>query len=155
MPSGAEYEADTGMDYGLADKLEAKGVDADAATYLGSSYSKTKGFLQVSGNVYTTASAAQGKKAFAVITKDRALFWKTNGEGTVKLTTPSYGDQQTGRHDPAGNEGIGIMELIVRRNAVVWMLYVRREHRPTLPEATLLTELKKYALKQKRRVGGG
>ena len=78
------------------------------------------------------------------------------GGGKDRITgLPLYGAQQFGRHDPAGAEGIGIMELIVRKNAVVWLLNVKLEHRPALPKATLLAELKKYALKQKRRVGSG
>lgn len=47
------------------------------------------------------------------------------------------------------------MELLVRKKAVVWLLNVKVERRPAVPSATLLAELKKYALKQQRRVGSG
>jgi hypothetical protein len=155
FPAGTTYDADTGIDVLIDGKLEARGVDADAANYVGATYSNAKGFLQVSGIVYATASSAKATTAFSVLKKDRDAWWKKFGGGKARISVPSYGAQQFARHDPAGNEGIGIIELLVRKNTVVWLLTAKIERRPAVQTAILLAELKKYALKQKQRVGSG
>jgi hypothetical protein len=153
MPAGASYDSSTVDDTKLHDQLVAEGVQAEVANYLGATYSKTKGFLQISGVVYATGSATQAQRTYALFKKQRDAFWKRSAKKLSRI--PVYGTQQFARHSPAGAEGIRIMELIVRKNTVVWLLNVKLERRPPLPKATLLAELKKYALKQKRRIGSG
>jgi hypothetical protein len=155
MPAGASYDTSTGMDILTEGKLEAQGVVADAASYQGARYSKARGMLQISGTVYTTTSAANGTKLFSVVKNVRNGFWKTVGGGKAKITVPSYGNQQFARLDPAGSEGVWIMELLVRKNTVVWLLNVKLDRRPAAPKAELLGQVQKYARKQKLRVGSG
>jgi len=154
FPSGVEYDMSSDDGLGIEDTLAARGVETEAASYLGATYSKTKGFLQVSGAVYATASVATARRVFAGVKKERDTFWRLSGEARP-MTAPSYGNEQFARYDPPGGEGIGIMELIVRRNTVVWLLNVKLERRTAPPKAALLGDLKKYALKQKSRVGRG
>lgn len=152
----ASYDSSSGDDIGIQDALEAQGLEVDAAGYLGATYSKSKGLLQVSGVVWTPARIGEAKKAFAVATRQRDAFWKRSKEAKKTTVLPAYGDQQFARYDPAGREGIGVLELLVRRKAVVWLLNVRVERRPAVPtKAELLGQLRKYAAKQRRRVGTG
>jgi hypothetical protein len=155
MPRGAQYEATQGDDTGLGDALEAKGIDADAASYLGASFSKAKGFWQISGVAFVTPSAAKARQAFAVVTKERTAWWRRFGGPLKKITPPLYGDQQSAGYDPPGGEGIALVELVVRRNTVVWVLWVKSERRPAIPNAEFFAEFRKYAQKQKTRVGAG
>jgi hypothetical protein len=155
MPRGAQYEATAGDDTGLQDALEAKGIDAEAASYLGASFSKAKGFWQISGAVFATASPGKAKQAYTVITKERTAWWRRLRSPLKKITPTMYGDQQTAGYDPPGGEGIALTELIVRRNTVVWVLWVKSERRPAIPNAEFFAEFRKYALKQKTRVGRG
>lgn len=155
FPRGATYEASDGDDSGIQDALAAKGVDSDAANYLGATYSKAKGFLQVSGAVFTTASAAKAKTAFSIAKAERAAFAKRLRSDAKPITLPKYGDQQYATYSPAGGEGIHGLEVLVRRNAVVWLISVGREKRPPIPKAAFLTEAKTYVLKQKGRIGNG
>lgn len=154
---GADYDSSTDDGVGIQDALAARGLRVRAASYLGVTFSKRKGALQVSGAVWTPAGAADAKTVFAVAKKERAAFWKTAHDGRRTITVrPAYGDAQVARYDPAGREGIAVMELLVRRNAVVWMLGVNLERRPAIPtRAEALRQLETYAAKQKRRVGAG
>ena len=152
---GADYDASSGDDIGIGDKLSAASIEWDAASYLGATYSKKKGFLQVSGAVFTTGSAARAKKGFTIAKKVRDTFWKSIGSSAKPIPVPSFGDQQFARYDPPGGEGIGTIELLVRRNTVVWLLHITLERRPAAPKAELLADLKKFASKQKARVGAG
>jgi hypothetical protein len=155
--AGANYDSNDNDDRGLDNALDARGLDVEAASYLGMTYSRAKGSLQVSGAVWTPSSVAEAKKVFAIVKKERATFFRRIG--SMKQTVavrPTYGNQQSARYDPAGGEGIASMELLVRRNAVVWLLYVNVERRPNIPrKAEVLGQLRKYAAKQKRRVGAG
>ncbi len=155
LPRGATYEATDGDDTGLQDALEAKGIDSEAATYLGATFSKAKGFWQISGAVFSTASAAKARQAHTLITKERTAWWRRIGSPLKRITPTSYGDQQTAGYDPPGGEGIALTELIVRRNTVVWVLWVKSERRPAIPNAEFFAEFRKYAQKQKTRVGTG
>ena len=48
-----------------------------------------------------------------------------------------------------------LAQLLVRRNSVVWQLEIQRGGLLVIPKPTLLAEVKKYATKQKARVGRG
>ena len=109
----------------------------------------------VIGVVLTVASVQQARKGFAIAKQERDAWWKLVGEAPRRISVPSYGDQHYARHDPAGGEGIGVMELLVRTRTFIWLLNVQVERRPAAPKAQLLAELKKYAQKQQRRVGAG
>ena len=155
--AGADYDSNDNDDRGIDNALDARGLDVESASYLGATYSKTKGFLQVSGAVWTPSSVAKAKKVFAIVKKERAAFFRRIGSMKQTIAVrPSYGNQQFARFDPAGGEGIASMELLVRRNSVVWLLYVNVERRPNIPKkAEVLAQLRKYATKQKRRIGSG
>jgi hypothetical protein len=155
FPAKADYDSSSGDDIGIGDKLSAARVEWDAAGYLGATYSKKKGFLQVSGVVFTLPSAAEAKKALTIAKKVRDTFWKKFSGPTKPIQVGSYGDRQFARYDPAGGEGIGTIELLVRRNTVMWLLNLKLERRPAAPKAELLADLKKFAAEQKARVGKG
>ncbi len=109
----------------------------------------------VIGVVLTVAGVQQARKGFVIAKQERDAWWKLVGEAPRRISVPSYGDQHYARHDPAGGEGIGVMELLVRTRTFIWLLNVQVERRPAAPKAQLLAELKRYAQKQQRRVGAG
>lgn len=155
MPRGTTYEADDGVDT-LKEPLRTSGLTGAGALYLGAAFSKEKGFLEVSGIVITTESPASARKAFAVVRKARDAFRRSlGGDKMTPVSLPPLGTQQVALIDPPGNEGIGHAEVVVRRNSVVWVLHVKLERRPAPPVAELVGELKRYAAKQKTRVGAG
>lgn len=152
VPRNATYEANDYEDLGFTQRLGAAGVQVSAANYLAFAYSPTKGSLMVSGVVMTTASPAQARKGLALAKKQRDAFWKRTAS-TVRV--PSYGDQQFARYQAAGNEGIGTVEVLVRKRSVIWLLNVKSERRPAIPRAELFREFATYAGKQRARVGRG
>lgn len=153
MPAGAQYEANP-RDHGAFSRLDE--LTTGAASYLGATFSNTTGFLQISGVVCTTASAAKARKAFDVAKAELDELAKRLRSEAKKIALPTrYGDQQFARYDAAGNEGIQVLELLVRRNTVVWLININHERRPPISEAAFLSEAKKYALRQRRRVGSG
>lgn len=155
FPAATEYDWDVGEESGITDALKASGLEVQAASYLGMTYSRAKGGLRVSGGVFTTPSAAIAKRAFTIAKKQRDTFWKRFGEQTKPISVPLYGQQQFARIDPLDSTGIGTIELLVRRNAVLWLLAVNLERRPPPSTAELLGDLKTYASKQRARVGTG
>lgn len=154
MPAGTTYEASEGDDLGLGDGMDAGGVDTTAASYYGVSFTKPKGAVHLSGVVYVADSAAAATKGFTLAKKQRTAWWKKLG-GAKTFQLPKYGDQQITYYDPAGPEGVGNFELLVRRNNVVWWLGIKHERHPPRPNADLLRDVKTYAVKQKLRVGNG
>ena len=159
MPRGATWEADYGLDDYLEDALSASGLTGRAAQYAAAaSYSKEKGLLRVSGRVISTPSAAQARRALAVVKKADDTYRQRVGRGVLRMTPialPSFGDQQIARIDRFDSSGIGTIELYVRKRAIVWYVRVALERRPLLPNAALVDELERYAAKQKTRVGAG
>lgn len=155
FPAAADYDWAVGEDSGITDALKANGIKVQAASYLGMTYSPTKGGLKVSGGVIALGSDRIAKRAFALAKKQRDSFWKRIGERTTPITVPLYGQQQFARLDPFDSTGIGTIELLVRRNTVLWLLTVNLERRPAPKTAELLRYVKTYALKQKARVGAG
>ena len=43
----------------------------------------------------------------------------------------------------------------MRKNTAVWLLYVVLERRPKPPVSEIVSDLKRFAAKQQRRVGAG
>ena len=155
--AGATYDSNDNDDRGIDNALDARGLDVEAASYLGVELLEGQGLPPGDGCVWTPASVAEAKKVFAIVKKERDTFFRRIGgmKQTVAVG-PSYGNQQSARYDPAGGEGIASMELLVRRNSVVWLLYVNVERRPNIPKkAEVLAQLRRYAAKQSRRIGAG
>jgi hypothetical protein len=153
---GATYEAESDLDDYLKKPLQAAGLSGRAAQYYGVSFSQQKGSLKVSGVVLTVASAAEARRVFAITKKARDAFVrKVGARDWTPASVPSYGNEQSARVSPAGNEGIASAELIVRRSTAVWLLYVVLERRPKPPVAEIVSDLKRFAAKQQRRVGTG
>lgn len=152
---GGQYEADDDLDDYLERPLQAAGLSGRVATYLGATYSDSKGFLRVSGIVLTVSSAADARKTFAIVTKASDRFAKRAANPWARVSLPAYGDQQRALLDPPDNEGIANAELVVRKKTTVWLLYVTLERRPKPPVSELVADLKRFATKQKARVGPG
>ena len=153
---GATYEAEADLDDYLRKPLQAAGLSGRAAQYLGVTFSQRKGSLKVSGVVLTVASAAEARRVFTITKKARDAFVRSAGlRDLTTVSVPSYGNQQRARVNPPGNEGIASAELVVRKNTVVWLLYVVLERRPKPPVSEVVSDLKSFAAKQQRHVGAG
>jgi hypothetical protein len=153
---GWSYEAEADLDDYLKKPLQAAGLSGKAARYYGVSFSQQKGSLKVSGVVLTVASAAEARRVFTITKKARDAFVrKVGARNWTSASVPSYGNEQRARVSPPGNEGIANAELIVRKNTAVWVLYVTLERRPKPPVAEIVSDLKRFAAKQQRRVGAG
>jgi hypothetical protein len=95
--------------------MKAIGVDASGAylTVTIRAGGPTK-HESVSGLVVTTASAAQARTAYAAFLQD------LERRSTSELRLPAYGEQQLALyHSPKYGSKV---ELLVRRNRVVWQL---------------------------------
>lgn len=160
VAANATYEADEGTETALEDRFKAAGLSGNAANYVGAKYDKAaKTFRQVTGVVVVTKSAAQSRKAFGIVSKfveERRKQFGDLGTALPASSLPSLGDQQSARYFPAGNEGIGRLALLVRKNTAVWTLEVNLERRPKIPtQAELVSLARTYGLAQKTRVGAG
>lgn len=152
---GGEYEADDDLDDYLKKPLQAAGLSGRVATYYATTFSASKGFVQISGIVLTVASPAEARRVFAITKQARDRFGRRVSSDWTPVSLPFFGDQQRALIDPPGNEGIAHAELIVRKRTAVWLLYVTLERRPKPTVAELVADLKRLATKQKRRVGSG
>ena len=125
--------------------LAALGVKAKAAYASAQlSRSSTK-YESVLGTVVANGSAAQARKVYSALKTDLR-------RGSVSvLSFPAHGDEQIALYQSPklGSK----VQLLVRRNAVVWQLEISGGGLLVLTKAQLLAELKKYAGKQKARVG--
>jgi hypothetical protein len=151
----SQYEAGDDLDEYLRTPLKAAGLSGLVATYYGTTFSKQKGFLQVSGIVLTVASPAEARRVFTITNRARDRVTRRVASEWTTVSLPSYGDQQRALIDPPGNEGIAIAELSVRKRTTVWFLHVTLERRPKPPVSELVGDLKRLAAKQKLRVGAG
>jgi hypothetical protein len=131
---------------------------------LAKSFTVTFNFQTGSREEVVTSNAAVSRTpgaAGTVYARTVAAYSGVGNEQALRL--PAYGDEQHARFIlPAARA-----ELIVRKNTVVWMLSVENcgvySHTgcffgrtpPKLTAAQAMAELKKYALKQKARVGSG
>lgn len=125
----------------------ALGVKAKGAYYFAQLARGSTKYESVQGTVVATGSAAQARTLYAAFKSDLR-------RGTVSVMSfPAHGDEQIAlfQSPKIGSK----VQLLVRRNTVVWQLEVAGEGLLVLSKATLVAELKKYAAKQKRRVGAG
>jgi hypothetical protein len=154
FPAGTVYDADDSDLSGFKPRLEAGGVDYEAATATGLGSSSGKGSLNVVATVFVTPSVAQAKKAFALLRPPggRLPFWITGG---APITGAAYGDEQVSRLKTAGTEGIWFARIVVRKRATVWALHVTSERRPPLAKNEVLAAFTTYARKLKTRIGNG
>jgi hypothetical protein len=155
IASNATYEADDDLDEYLKTPLKAAGLSGLVATYFGAKFSEQKGSVKVSGIVLTVASPAEARKVFAITNRARDRITRRVASQWTTVSLPSYGDQQRALIDPPGEEGIAIAELVVRKRTTVWFLHLTLERRPKPPVAELVADLKRFATKQKQRVGTG
>lgn len=136
------------MPAAFARGFAALGVKANAAYYSAElSRSGSTKYESVQGLVVTTGSAAQAKAAY------RAIMAQIPRGSKSVLRLSAYGDEQIALYQSpkVGSKA----ELLVRRNSVVWQVQVSGEGLLVIPKPKLLAELKKYAAKQKARVGTG
>lgn len=154
FPAKADYEAGDELDYGPA----LKTVGGRVAGYYAGTYSDRQGHLQLHGAVITTRDVKTAKLAFGLAVKHLQATWKTTGVvykpgGGV----PSYGDQQSVFSKKATiMSSTGAIAVVVRKRAVVWVLWALLDHVPQPPKmAEVLAGLETYAAKQKARVGAG
>lgn len=152
---GGQYEAGDDLDEYLKRPLQAAGLSGRVATYYTATFSKPKGFVQVSGIVLTVATAADARKVFAITKQARDRLVRRAAGDWTSVSLPAYGNEQRALISPPGEEGIALAELVVRKNTVVWLLHVTLERRPKPPVSELVADLKRLATKQKLRVGAG
>jgi hypothetical protein len=109
--------------------------------------------VEVVITVITTATPSQARALFAALRKEALS--KTKAE---RAAISSYGDQQllVTFYDGRG-PNVLTEELVVRKGIVVWHLEVGAHPSSSKPfsRAQALAELKKYAGKQRARVGSG
>jgi len=142
FPTGTQYTWGK-VPTNVIQAMKKLGITSSGAYYAATRYIGNKGGSEiVSGSVYTTASSREARKAYVAFARDYR-------SGTAKLTVPSYGDEQMTSYKP----GSEIAELLVRRNTTVWSLSV--QVMGVGVQIQLPAELKKYAAKQKARVGAG
>ena len=118
--------------------IKASGAYVAATVPVSSAKSET-----VTGSVFTTASSGQARKAYAAFKRDFG--------SRPKLSLPAYGDEQIAVY----KSGTSMGEMLVRRNSVVWELSIEGMGLLVIPKAKMIAEMKKYAAKQKIRVGAG
>ena len=138
---------------------------------IGKSYSITFNFHagtreeEVTSEVTVATNAANAAHVYAIV-----VGGNTGLEGDTIVRLPSYGDRQTADFflgPLRGGARRARGEVIVRRRNVVWQLTVEScgpyapagclggVTPPDLTKAQAIAELKKYAPKQKARVGNG
>jgi len=121
-----------------------------------STYSKAKGFEQVSGVVIAVANPSGARKAFRIVKRARVgLIARIGKDDWRALSLPRHGDEHAARVSLPGNEGLGAVELVVRKQRVVWLLVLNLARRPKPPVAEIVADTRGYAAKQQRRVGAG
>lgn len=133
-------------DAALERSLANAGVEGKAARYL--TYIPRGGTeeLLVSGLVITLSSVTEARRVFGSYKSP----FPAPARDVVRLPV-SYGDDQVAiaTGDPAR------ADLRVRKGAVVWRLEIKWAGTDRFTRAQALAELRTYAPKQKRRVGGG
>jgi hypothetical protein len=147
FPSSTKYTWG-GMPASFTRGLAALGVKAKGAYYFAElSRSGSTKYESVQGLVVTTGSAAQARAAYTAFKAEL----RTGSKSVLRL--PAHGDEQIALYQSpkVGSRA----ELLVRRNSTVWQLEVAGEGLLVIPKPKLLAELKKYAAKQKARVGTG
>lgn len=152
FPAGTTYVADDSDLSGFKPRLQAGGVDYEAATATALSHSSAKGSLNVTATVFVTPSVSIAKKAFKLLRVGREPFWIAGGP---PFSVTPYADDQFGRLKTAGSEGIWFARMVFRKRATVWTLHVTSERRPPIAKGEVLAAFNAFARKQRSRVGTG
>ncbi len=108
---------------------------------------------QVVITVIATGSAGQAQSLFSKLRAE--VLKKTKGDAGA---LPRYGDEQLAATFRDGSTtNAWSTELLVRKNAIVWSLQVGAHPSSSKPfsRAQALTELRKYAAKQRLRAANG
>jgi hypothetical protein len=143
--------------------LGVKGTRAAEYGYLWPADPSDKGSFGTSnkvwtleGAVYVAPNRAGARKLFAYGKQSGGFFLESDPQNPTLKGLPSYGDEQFAQ-ELARKPAWGPLALVlVRKGAVVWQMRIRTDGRKWNPtKAQMLTQLKKYALKQKVRVGSG
>jgi len=136
FPAGTKYMGQD-MPASYIQALAKAGIKAKAKAYYVDFH---KGHY-VSGIVTTTEATSKADELFGYSKADML-------KNTAKISLPgSYGDQQIALI----SKRVGKVELLVRKNRIVWEVEVLLG----VPKASLIAELKTYAAKQQRRIGSG
>lgn len=101
--------------------------------------------LLVSGLVITLADATQATRVFASYRNP----FPAAASDITRLST-SFGDEQLA----IVTKGVVRADLRVRKGSTVWRLEIKWAGTDRLTRARALLELKRYATKQQRRIGG-
>ena len=122
------------------------GVQGEAAFYSAELVVSAAKSEMIGGLVAVFGSQADARKFYRIA---RETERRERGGRPVRL--PSYGDEHGALLNP---DPIGA-SIIVRKGPIVWQLSVGAAGVLVMTRAQVLAELKRYALKQKRRVGAG
>ena len=139
------------------------GVNFTAPGTLAKTYSVTFNFRNGSREEEVTSSVAVARNSGnAARVYKITVGGNTGFKGDTVFHLPAYGDEQYADFNPTRARG----ELIVRKGTVVWDLTVENcgplapagclggATPPKMTKAQALAELKRYARKQKARIGG-
>jgi hypothetical protein len=130
----------------------------------GKDYSATYNFKAGPREEEVTSDVVVWKKASDAASNYRiTLGGYTHLPHSTAYKLPAYGDEQVAEYEPEAGMG----EVVVHKGNIVWMVTVQScSHLapagcvlgttpPKMTAAQALAELKKYALKQKARIGSG
>lgn len=161
LPAGARYSVGRDPASGLrALGRGLKGASYTATFSAGGTVSTPLGTLDrewfLEGSVIVAPSRSAARSLFQLGKRARIGFF-SDFPGTPRyVRLRSFGDQQLAFVSRASAAGGVSGAVFVRKGSVVWQLRVApipRQFRPT--QAQVLTQLRAYAAKQKRRVGSG
>jgi hypothetical protein len=128
-------------------------ADPKATGFLGSSDKE----WSLGGDVFVAPDPAGARKLFELGKRARVGFFADfpgSAQDHVKLKLPAYGEAQFGLFTAhrAGAQAI----VFVRKGSVVWQMRIQPvSAKWKVTQAQLVAELRRYALKQKARVGSG
>jgi hypothetical protein len=138
FPAGADYTWGE-MPASYTQPLAKAGIDGKGAFFHVSFHGSNSKEQTVDGIVTTTGSAQQAHKLYQYSKTDLQT------SGTTRAELPGYGDEQIA----LTTKLVSKIQLLVRRNRVVWEV---ETHAPT---GALISEIEKYAGKERHRIGAG
>jgi hypothetical protein len=146
LPAKAEY-ASAPLPSRTIEGLASIGIQAKGATFHASvQVSGTKAH-SFDGVLFLTGSAAQAAKLYALSVREA----RKRPNATTALALPRLGDAQFAR----SFVGASSAELLVRKQAAVWILQVEGSGLLVRSRAELTADLRTYGSKQARRVAAG
>lgn len=115
------------------------------------------GPIDLTSSVAVLKSSSQAQAMFKTLRTEWGGLLDRITKGTSyvpRLSLPRYGDEQMATYHPLDGG-----KLLVRTNTVIWFLLLQdlssQRGSRTLTKAEAAAELKRYGLKQRRRVGSG